>query len=181
MWGCVFSVYPFPLWWLREYNTLSYHHQIGSMNYYPLFRVRSWNNGVRCMSFYILISESTLFSPMSSGEHLADDIFRYIILSEKRCILKLQFHSEVCFEGSNSKYVSVGPANGFATYKRETMEIVADTIITSNYKLAQYESLNQIQTIDDNPCWKFVIMVRRWKINKNKQKQHAKITQTHNQ
>ena len=24
------------------------------MNYYPLFRVRSWNNGVRCMSFYIL-------------------------------------------------------------------------------------------------------------------------------
>ena len=31
-----------------------YHHQIGSMNYYPLFRVRSWNNGMRCMSFYIL-------------------------------------------------------------------------------------------------------------------------------
>ena len=36
--------------------TLSYsHHQIGSMKYYPLFMVRSWNNGVRCMSFYILI------------------------------------------------------------------------------------------------------------------------------
>ena len=36
--------------------TLSYHHhQIGSMNYYPLFRVRSWTNGVRCMSFYILM------------------------------------------------------------------------------------------------------------------------------
>ena len=35
--------------------TLSYHHQIGSMNYYPLFKVRSWNNGMRCMSFYILI------------------------------------------------------------------------------------------------------------------------------
>ena len=35
--------------------TLSYyHHQIGSMNYYPLFRVRSWHNGVRCMSFYLL-------------------------------------------------------------------------------------------------------------------------------
>ena len=31
------------------------HHQIGSMNYYPMFRVRSWNNGMRCMSFYILI------------------------------------------------------------------------------------------------------------------------------
>ena len=36
--------------------TLSYHHdQIGSMNYYPLFRVRSWNNDVRCMYFYILM------------------------------------------------------------------------------------------------------------------------------
>ena len=32
-----------------------YHHQIESMNYYPLFRVRSWNNGLRCMSPYILI------------------------------------------------------------------------------------------------------------------------------
>ena len=30
-------------------------HQIGSMNYYPLFRVRSWNNDMRCMSVYILI------------------------------------------------------------------------------------------------------------------------------
>ena len=27
----------------------------GSMKYYPLFRVRSWNNGVRCMSLYILM------------------------------------------------------------------------------------------------------------------------------
>ena len=34
--------------------TLSYHHhQIGSMSYYLLIMVRSWNNGVRCMSFYI--------------------------------------------------------------------------------------------------------------------------------
>ena len=40
--------------------TLSYyHHQMGSMNYYPLFRVRSWNNGVRCMSFYILMMTSS--------------------------------------------------------------------------------------------------------------------------
>ena len=32
--------------------TLSYyHHQIGRMNCYPLFRVRSLNNDVRCMSF----------------------------------------------------------------------------------------------------------------------------------
>ena len=35
--------------------TLFYlHHQIGSMTHLPLFRVRSWNNGMHCMSFYIL-------------------------------------------------------------------------------------------------------------------------------
>ena len=56
MWGCVFSFYQFPLWWFERIYTLSYyHHQIGSMNYHPLFRVRSWNNGVRCMSSYILM------------------------------------------------------------------------------------------------------------------------------
>ena len=26
------------------------------MNYYPFFRVMSWNNGLRCMSFYILLT-----------------------------------------------------------------------------------------------------------------------------
>ena len=41
--------------WENIYTLSYYHHQIGSMNYYPLFRVRSWNNGVCCMCFYILI------------------------------------------------------------------------------------------------------------------------------
>ena len=41
--------------WENIYTLSYYHHQIGIMNYYPLFRVRSWNNGMRCMSFYILI------------------------------------------------------------------------------------------------------------------------------
>ena len=41
--------------WGNIYTLSCYRHQIGSMNYYPLFRVRSWNNGVRCMSFYILM------------------------------------------------------------------------------------------------------------------------------
>ena len=38
---------------MNIYTLLYYRHQIGSMN--PLFVVRSWNNGVCCMSFYILI------------------------------------------------------------------------------------------------------------------------------
>ena len=40
--------------WENMYTFSYHHHHIGSMNYYPSFRVRSWNNGVRCMSFYIL-------------------------------------------------------------------------------------------------------------------------------
>ena len=51
----VFSL-PISLVMIENIYTLSYyHHQIWGMNYYPLFRVKSWNNGVRCMSFYILI------------------------------------------------------------------------------------------------------------------------------
>ena len=41
--------------WDNIYTLSYHHHQIGIMNYYPLFRVRLWNNGVRCMSFCILI------------------------------------------------------------------------------------------------------------------------------
>ena len=52
---CGFSL-PISLVMTEIIYTLSYdHHQIESMNYYPLFRVRSWSNGMRCMSFYILM------------------------------------------------------------------------------------------------------------------------------
>ena len=51
---CVFSL-PISLVMIERIYTLSYyHHQIRSMNYYPLFRVRSWNNGMHSMSLYIL-------------------------------------------------------------------------------------------------------------------------------
>ena len=48
----------------RIYTLSCYHYQIGSMNYYPLFRVKSWNNGMRCMSLYIpiLIGNSSHFT-----------------------------------------------------------------------------------------------------------------------
>ena len=51
---CVFILPTPPVMIVNIYTLSYYHHQIRSMNYYPLFRVRSWNNGVRCMSFYIL-------------------------------------------------------------------------------------------------------------------------------
>ena len=42
----------------RIYTLSYYHHQIGSMNYYPLFRARSWHDGMRCMSPSILMKQS---------------------------------------------------------------------------------------------------------------------------
>ena len=42
--------------WIVRMCTLSYyHHQTGSMNHLPLLGARSWNNGMRCMSYYVLL------------------------------------------------------------------------------------------------------------------------------
>ena len=57
---CVFSL-PISFDWENIYTLSYYHHQIGNMNYYPLFRVRSWNNCMRCMSFYILMAWSNQY------------------------------------------------------------------------------------------------------------------------
>ena len=63
---CVFSL-PISLVMIERIHfvllVLSSSNWTGSMNYYPLFRVRSWNNGMRCMSLYILIL-GFLFSPV---------------------------------------------------------------------------------------------------------------------
>ena len=53
--------------WENIYTLSYYHHQIGSMNYYPLFRVRSWNNGMRCMSFLCMMLAWLLTSPGHHG------------------------------------------------------------------------------------------------------------------
>ena len=52
--------------WENIYTWPYYHHRIGRMNYYPLFRVRSWNNGVHCMSFYILMPALNILLAWSS-------------------------------------------------------------------------------------------------------------------
>ena len=41
--------------WENIYTLSYYHHQIGSMNYHPLFRVRSWNNGVQWCAMYVFL------------------------------------------------------------------------------------------------------------------------------
>ena len=83
MWGCVFSL---PIFLRDDWDnihTLSYyHHQIESMNYYALFRVRSWNNGMRCMSFYILMTviQSSLVYSCDKGPVMRSiDVFLSLI------------------------------------------------------------------------------------------------------
>ena len=73
--------------WENIYTLSYYHHQIGSMNYYPLFRARPWNNGVRCMYFYILMGVPTLIR------------LHLYIETSPRCLWKTTptvFHVEYC-------------------------------------------------------------------------------------
>ena len=50
---------------VNTYTLSYYHHQIRSMNYDPLVMARSWDNGIRCMSFYIL-KDNVLWRHMTS-------------------------------------------------------------------------------------------------------------------
>ena len=55
-WGCVYSAYPFFIWQLWEYvYFILSSSSIRSLTHLPLFRVGSWNNGMCCISLYILI------------------------------------------------------------------------------------------------------------------------------
>ena len=65
IWDCVFSVYPFPLW---------------SMDCYPLFRVRSWNNGMRCMSHDILMVQVIDILPRGKQRTADDRSSGYMVL-----------------------------------------------------------------------------------------------------
>ena len=51
------------------------HHQTGSMNYCPLFGVMSWNNGMRCMSFYILMEAFSTLLALCAGNSPVTDEF----------------------------------------------------------------------------------------------------------
>ena len=75
---CVFSLPNSPVMIVRM-CTLSYHHHpTGSMNREPLFRVRSWNNGMRCMSYYVLISwHVTHHDPWRSSTHDISSVYVY--------------------------------------------------------------------------------------------------------
>ena len=46
-----------------------------SMNYYPLFRVRSWKNGMRCMSSYIRMAR--IMSLITNNLYVTTDYMQY--------------------------------------------------------------------------------------------------------
>ena len=64
IWGCMFSLYPISSWWLREYIALPYyHHQIRSMNYYPLGYNELINTYLYSDKFSL--NQMSIFSPRS--------------------------------------------------------------------------------------------------------------------
>ena len=88
----MFSVYPFPCDdWENIYTLSYYHNQIGNMNYYPLFRVRSWNNGVRCMSFCILMES------ISEGSIVFNGIYELTMSCKDKLIYVLRCKHECYF------------------------------------------------------------------------------------
>ena len=71
----------FPWYDWENLWTLSYfHHRIGNMNYYPLFRVMSWNNDVRYMSFYIPSSVNKLLNKPSSCRSFETPLRSYDVI-----------------------------------------------------------------------------------------------------
>ena len=56
---CVFSLHISLVMIVSVYTLSYYHHQIGSMKYHPLFRARSWNNGMCCIFLYILLTQTS--------------------------------------------------------------------------------------------------------------------------
>ena len=81
--------------WENIHTLSHYHNQTGSMNYYPLFRVRSWNNGMRCMSFYILFFWT--FCPCLFFSHCNELLLRrFTITLSKGHALKPKGHHNDC-------------------------------------------------------------------------------------
>ena len=105
----MFSVYPFCDDWENIYTLSYYHHQIGSINYYPLFNIRTWNmkqwyalyvflysyanwaEPCRSLgytttdtstSIAILCPPINSFRPRQNGRHFPDDTFKRIFLNE---------------------------------------------------------------------------------------------------
>ena len=96
------------------YIYLSYfHHQIGSMNYYLLFRIRSSNNGMRCMSFYILI----LKNPSEVVQNNLVIVLRYNVYIDCFHDDKGPYTSIACWYYINNRTITQGHSHCQESYQ----------------------------------------------------------------
>ena len=58
--------------------------------------------------------------PRQSGRHFPDDIFKYIFLNENVWI-SIKISLNVCSQGSNQQYSSIGSDNGLAPSRRQAI------------------------------------------------------------
>ena len=58
--------------WENIYSLSYYHYEIGSMNYYPLLRARSWNNGMRCTVYPKKYAHGFCYAVLCCGYTLTD-------------------------------------------------------------------------------------------------------------
>ena len=94
IWLCVCFSLPISLVMIGIIYALSYyHHQIENMNYHSLLRVRSWNNGMRCLFLYIILKKigHIFYATQSSVHH-------FIAIGQ----FKLGLHSRNAEFGSKS-------------------------------------------------------------------------------
>ena len=77
-----------------------HHHQIGSMFQLPLFIVRAWINGMRCMSFYILICLCFVFMIQGAASFIPTDTdnpqYRSISATVFQSVFVLVFVELIC-------------------------------------------------------------------------------------
>ena len=67
-----------------------------------------------------------------NGRHFPDDIFQCIFLNEDIGI-SIKFFTEVCSQGSNWQYPSIGSVNGLAPSRRQAIIWTNDGCITDAY------------------------------------------------
>ena len=82
------------------------------------FQVRS--NPCTKMKIQMHPSYFNTLRPRQNGRHFADDIFKCIFSERKRLNSYLNF-TEVCSQGSNQQYASIGSDNGLAPSRRQAI------------------------------------------------------------
>ena len=101
--------------WESIYSLSHYCHQIGSTIYYPSFSVRSWNNIMCWMSFYILINIIHLYSCELLSVHLLYCVFENCFPTMLQSNIFLQMGLLIC-----SAYIHIiGHSDASSSLHRE--------------------------------------------------------------